>query len=130
MEHSEQAAPIPNAGRPIWELVIEDGIALQFLPGGGEITFGDDVGQRLLADMRARDALGRQKYGTALQAHNGRDVLRDAYEEALDLVVYLRQAIAEGYDEQHAFEMAMLVASALCASLIERDAESAVRAAQ
>lgn len=30
-----------------------------------------------------------------LQAHNGRDPLVDAYQEALDLVVYLRQAIEE-----------------------------------
>jgi hypothetical protein len=30
-----------------------------------------------------------------LQAFNGRDALRDAYEEALDLACYLRQAIAE-----------------------------------
>jgi hypothetical protein len=27
--------------------------------------------------------------------HNGRDALKDAYEEALDLVMYLRQAMAE-----------------------------------
>ena len=37
----------------------------------------------------------RAKYGVGLQPHNGRDVLRDAYEEALDLCVYLRQAIFE-----------------------------------
>jgi hypothetical protein len=30
-----------------------------------------------------------------LQAHNGRNALIDAYQEALDLVVYLRQAIEE-----------------------------------
>lgn len=30
-----------------------------------------------------------------LQAFNGRDVLRDAYEEALDLATYLRQCIEE-----------------------------------
>lgn len=38
---------------------------------------------------------GRQKYGTPLTADNGRDPLVDAYQEALDLVVYLRQAIEE-----------------------------------
>lgn len=35
------------------------------------------------------------RYGTGLQAHNGRDALRDAYEEALDLTCYLRQCIYE-----------------------------------
>jgi hypothetical protein len=35
---------------------------------------------------------------TPLQPHNGRDALADAYQEALDLVVYLRQEIAERED--------------------------------
>lgn len=49
----------------------------------------------VLADMVERDKEGRRKYGVPLQPHNGRDVLVDAYQEALDLVVYLRQAIYE-----------------------------------
>lgn len=49
----------------------------------------------VIADMHARDDLGRARYGTPLQPHNGRDALQDAYEEALDLCVYLRQAIEE-----------------------------------
>ena len=64
-----QPAPKPNAGTPIWELVI--------------------------ADMRERDRIGRERYGTPLQAHNGRDALWDAYEEILDAAAYLRQAIEE-----------------------------------
>lgn len=35
------------------------------------------------------------KYGTPLQANNGRNPLIDAYQEALDLCVYLRQEIEE-----------------------------------
>lgn len=46
-------------------------------------------------DLEARETIGIQRYGTALQPHNGRDALRDAYEEALDLACYLRQAIEE-----------------------------------
>jgi hypothetical protein len=49
----------------------------------------------VIADMWRREAVGRARYGTPLQGHNGRDALRDAYEEALDLCVYLRQAIYE-----------------------------------
>jgi hypothetical protein len=49
----------------------------------------------VIADMRARDQHGRDTYGTPLQAFNGRDGLQDAYEEALDLAVYLRAAIEE-----------------------------------
>lgn len=47
------------------------------------------------ADMRARIAKGATEYGEPLTSHNGRDALWDAYEEALDLAMYLRQAIAE-----------------------------------
>lgn len=49
----------------------------------------------VVADMTVRDQAGLKKYGTRLQPDNGRDVLRDAYEEALDLAVYLRQALFE-----------------------------------
>lgn len=49
----------------------------------------------VVVDMVRRDQAGEAKYGVRLQPHNGRDVLRDAYEEALDLCVYLRSAIYE-----------------------------------
>lgn len=71
-EHKEQPTPTKNDTTPIWDLVIED--------------------------IHARDDLGEKRYGTRLQAHNGRDPLRDAYEESLDLVVYLRQEMEERRD--------------------------------
>ena len=49
----------------------------------------------VLNDMTDRGIMGVKKYGTLLQPFNGRDALVDAYQEALDLVVYLRQAIYE-----------------------------------
>ncbi len=61
--------PIPNEKTPVWELVI--------------------------ADMRERDASGRAKYGVPLQPFNGRKALVDAYQEQLDFVVYMRQALYE-----------------------------------
>lgn len=45
----------------------------------------------VIRDMVARDALGRERYGVPLTVWNGRDALADAYQEALDLVVYLEQ---------------------------------------
>lgn len=69
MTIDDQPHPVPNGGSPLWDLVI--------------------------ADMRERDQIGRQRYGTPLQAFNGRDALVDAYQEALDHAVYLRQAIEE-----------------------------------
>ena len=60
-------------------------------PHSGKLTVIDYV----MADMAERAAAGVQKYGTHLQTHNGRDALWDAYQEVLDLVMYLRQAILE-----------------------------------
>lgn len=67
--NAKQPPPSPSSDPAVWDLVE--------------------------ADMRERDRIGAQKYGTRLQPHNGRDALVDAYQEALDLVVYLRQAIFE-----------------------------------
>lgn len=53
------------------------------------------IWELVLSDMIERDKKGQKLYGTRLLPFNGRDVLRDAYEEALDLAVYLRQAIYE-----------------------------------
>lgn len=58
-------------------------------PGSAEIW------PLVLADIKARVDAGRVKYGTTLRAGNGRDPLLDAYQEAIDLVMYLRQELAE-----------------------------------
>jgi hypothetical protein len=65
----DQPPPIPNDKPSIWSLV------------------------RL--DMEERYQVGIERYGTPLQPFNGRDQLKDAYAEALDLVQYLRAAIYE-----------------------------------
>jgi hypothetical protein len=54
-----------------------------------------DIQSLVIEDIGARRDLGIRRYGTSLQPHNGRDALRDAYEECLDLACYLRQAIEE-----------------------------------
>jgi hypothetical protein len=46
-------------------------------------------------DLNERAEISKKEYGTYLQAGNGRDALIDAYEEALDLAMYLRQLIEE-----------------------------------
>lgn len=56
---------------------------------------GKDIADLVVEDIRARKALGIARYGKPLRANNGRDPLVDAYQEALDLCVYLRQEIAE-----------------------------------
>lgn len=64
-----QPSPVKNDQPAIWDLVMDE--------------------------MKIRDKIGRERYHTRLQGNNGRDALRDALDEALDLVVYLRQAIYE-----------------------------------
>lgn len=59
------------------------------------VGVGESIHDLVIQDMRDRKALGLARYGTILQAHNGRDALVDAYQEALDLCCYLRQAISE-----------------------------------
>ena len=49
----------------------------------------------VMKDLEARAEFGLAKYGTLLQTHNGRDPLMDAYQECLDMAMYLHQAIAE-----------------------------------
>ena len=61
----QQNPPLPNNSQPIWEQVIQD--------------------------MKSRDELGRLRYGVPLQSFNTRNAIQDAFEEALDLVVYLKQ---------------------------------------
>lgn len=56
---------------------------------------GEKIIPLVLADLQARSDIGKEKYGTELRANNGRDALTDAYQEALDMCQYLRQAIYE-----------------------------------
>jgi len=64
-------------------------------PKQGEQVVVDVV----LADIRERAETGKRKYGTYLETNNGRNPLWDAYQEAIDLVMYLRQALLE--QERH-----------------------------
>lgn len=66
---TDQQLPIPNDLKSCQDMVIED--------------------------IEGRKALGLNKYGTLLQPFNGRSFLQDAYEEVLDLAVYLRGALEE-----------------------------------
>jgi len=69
MSQVEQPAPIPNGAPLVKDLVI--------------------------GDIEALCARRKEKYGTHLQPHNGRDSLQDAYEEAVDLALYLRACMEE-----------------------------------
>ncbi len=60
---------------------------------------GIDIANAVCMDIQLRAELGRKRYGERLKSFNGRSSLIDAYQEALDLCMYLRQALEEqGYD--------------------------------
>lgn len=63
-------------------------------PKQGKVVVADFVVDDIMNVVRK----GKKQYGTFLMTHNGRDALWDAYEEAIDLVFYLRQAILERDD--------------------------------
>ena len=56
---------------------------------------GRSVQDMVREDFDERERVGVERYGTPLQAYNGRNPLIDAYQGAMDLTVYLRQAIEE-----------------------------------
>ncbi len=57
----------------------------------------------VINDLQERAESGRIKYGTYLETHNGRDPLWDAYQEAVGLTMYLRQALLEKGEEAICF---------------------------
>jgi hypothetical protein len=84
----DQPLPIVNDYPFIHDLVIVDFER-------DRIAAGDATLDRVIEDVRGRKDLGTKRYGTALQPFNGRDVLRDFYEELLDAAAYFRQELYE-----------------------------------
>ena len=54
-----------------------------------------DVATLVQLDIEKRVEKGEKEYGERLKPFNGRYALQDAYEEALDLALYLKQAMVE-----------------------------------
>jgi hypothetical protein len=79
--NQEQPHPVSNGHPACWDLVKHSNYGGFYL--------------ECVADMRDRDQIGFKRYGVRIQPFNGRDQLVDAYQEALDLCVYLRAAVFE-----------------------------------
>lgn len=60
--------------------------------------YGVVVLDLVLTDLKERSAKGEEKYGRPLHTNNGRRPLVDAYQEVLDLAMYLRQELEERRD--------------------------------
>lgn len=54
-----------------------------------------DVATLVQLDIEKRVEKGEKEYGERLKPFNGRNALLDAYEEALDLALYLKQELIE-----------------------------------
>lgn len=115
--NTPEPAPQPSDQPASWDLVIAD----VERRGERDVLF---MRARDLAiqDMRERDAAGVAKYGTRLRPGNGRDQLVDAFQESLDLAVYLRTSLAERYDGVVAslYDEAVTIAVWLRAEILRR----------
>lgn len=60
-----------------------------------KINENPSIQDMVIQDIEERKRIGLAKYGTLLQAGNGRDMLQDAYDEVIDLAIYLRGEIEE-----------------------------------
>lgn len=83
--------PPPRPGQgDMWQQVIA-----RYENLGSPRDYADACSQGVLGLFRARREMGISKYGTPLQACNGRNPLQDLLDETLDRIVYAEQAIAE-----------------------------------
>jgi hypothetical protein len=55
--------------------------------------------REIIPDLESRARMGYQRYGTYLMTHNGRDALMDCYQELLDGLMYVHQAMMERNEE-------------------------------
>lgn len=74
------------------DLAAQVGLTVQPDPIPNESPSMHDL---VAADLQTRKEFGLRKYGTILQAGNGRNPLLDAYDEVLDHAVYIKQALIE-----------------------------------
>ena len=70
-----------------------------------------------------RAAKGEMFYGYPLQANNGRDALSDAYQEAIDLCLYLKQVSEEGSNIEDMYSIALMITADLHDMILERGEE-------
>lgn len=59
----------------------------------------DSLWRDMKLDFRKRAELGKDRYGTYLMSHNGRNALLDLYQELLDAVMYATQHYIECEDQ-------------------------------
>jgi hypothetical protein len=91
-----EPSPQNQDGPALWPLVIAD---LE--------NESDPIYALVAKDALERHGFGISKYGVPLVAHNGRNHLKDAYQEQLDKLVYLRAHYECTGLDQHAYKKAI-----------------------
>jgi hypothetical protein len=71
------------------------GLPEHILPQRSPNNVGERIAPLVANDILQREQFGIKKYGQPLCTDSGRDALWDAYQEALDLCMYLRQRIEQ-----------------------------------
>lgn len=89
----KEPPPIKSEAPASWDLVLNDLNQIHFAR-----IDQMKIKDLFIADIKLRDATGAKKYGVRLQPHNGRNSTKDAYEESMDGLVYIRTAIVEEAD--------------------------------
>ena len=115
-----QSAPANTGSQACWPLVILD------VPTFAWARSLAPVRRLMIADILARDTYGRNKYKVPLTYDNNRDHLQDAYQEALDMVAYLKAESMAGDDTGVAallYRKAILFALELRTAIAQRDGE-------
>lgn len=85
--------PVHNFNPSVHDLLIND--AKHSTLAWGVTRVDDTIRNQMIDIFRARKEYGLKKYGTVLQADNGRDFLRDAVDEMVDFLAYVRTGLEE-----------------------------------
>ena len=74
--------------------------------------------QDIAEDVEARIRIGERKYGKRLQSFNGRDALKDLYDEVLDALNYSKQLELENKDNGEIFRGLIALAATVKTKLV------------
>lgn len=86
-----EPAPVKNEYPEVWPLIIRELAEREKSEG----MIGGIIINAVIIDAKERHEQGVAKYGVGLQPFNGRDALKDAYQESLDMLAYTRQLFWE-----------------------------------
>lgn len=108
--------PVKNEHPELWPMLIAELSEMEKIAG----TIGGIVINAVIEDAKERHSQGVKKYGVALQPFNGRDALKDAYQEALDMLAYTRQVSFEADTDAKRHEADEMMSIALNSVLAYR----------